>query len=130
MTFSNLKRYLPPILWMIFMFYMSSKSDLPSNQVYAVDFITKKIAHISEYFVLTLLWARALKRPLPDLALIFALIYAFSDETHQLFIPNRSGALRDVGIDFLGITAATLLVINYNKWKKHLSRPRTKTRKA
>lgn len=130
MTLSYIKRYLPPVLWMIFMFYMSSKSDLPSNQVYAVDFLTKKIAHVGEYFVLTLLWARALKRPQPDLALIFALIYAFSDETHQLFIPNRSGAIRDVGIDFLGISAATLLVINFNKWTKHISRPRTKIQKV
>ena len=112
------------------MFYLSSKSDLPSNQVYTVDFITKKIAHLGEYFILTILWARALKRPLPDLALLFALIYAFTDETHQLFIPNRTGNIRDVGIDFLGISAATLLIIKTDQWKKHLSRHRTKTQKG
>ncbi len=130
MTLNKITRYLPPVLWMILMYFLSSRSDLPSAQVYTVDFITKKFAHLCEYFILTVLWARALKRPLPDLAILFALIYAFSDETHQLFIPNRTGALRDVGIDFIGISAGALAVIKINQWSKHLSRLRTKTRKV
>jgi VanZ family protein len=32
-----------------------------------------------------------------------SLLYAFSDETHQLFVPGREGKLSDVGIDAIGI---------------------------
>ena len=126
MALKKLFRFLPPILWMLLMFFVSSRSDLPSNQVYAVDFIQKKASHVAEYFILTVLWTRALKRPMPDMAIIFALIYAFTDETHQLFVPNRTGAIRDVGIDFLGISAAALIMIKINSWKKHLSPLRIK----
>jgi VanZ family protein len=130
MTLKRTIRFLPPILWMAFMFFLSSRSDLPSNQVYAVDFIIKKASHVAEYFILTVLWNRALKRNSPDLAILFALMYAFSDETHQLFVPNRSGALRDVGIDFLGISAAAFIMINLKPWKKFTFPHPSKTHKA
>ena len=118
MTFKSSIRFLPPFIWMGIMFFLSSRSDLPSNQVYAVDFMTKKFSHIAEYFILTVLWSRSLRRPTPDVAIIFALIYAFTDETHQLFVPNRAGALRDVAIDFIGISSASLIMINLKQWKK------------
>lgn len=122
-------RYLPPLLWMVFMFYLSSKTDLPSNQVYAVDFLTKKIAHVGEYFILTFLWANSLNRKTPDLAILYTLIYAFVDETHQLFVPYRTGNLRDVAIDFLGISVAAFIILKINTWKKYTYQAPAKTHK-
>jgi VanZ family protein len=39
---------------------------------------------------------------------VIALLYAFSDEWHQSFVPGREGALRDVGIDALGVIGVSL----------------------
>ncbi len=39
--------------------------------------------------------------------LLICLMYACSDEIHQLFVAGRSGKLSDVGIDALGFTLTT-----------------------
>ena len=53
------------------------------------------------------------------------MIYAISDEIHQLFVPGRAGQVRDVLIDsagsFLGIIlvmAFVKLLIKFNKKHK------------
>ena len=116
----NISRYLPVVVWMSFMFYLSSRSDLPSGATLESDFIGKKFAHIFEYFILNYLWYRALLYKNPGQAMLFSLIYAFTDEIHQLFIPGRTGKLRDVGIDFIGISASTLLILKFSSWKNLL----------
>lgn len=40
--------------------------------------------------------------------LIIALVYAISDEVHQLFVPGRVASIRDVLIDLIGITTAII----------------------
>ncbi len=37
------------------------------------------------------------------------LLYAVSDEVHQLFVPGRAGMIKDVFIDFSGSSAAILI---------------------
>lgn len=44
------------------------------------------------------------------ISLIFCLMYAISDEVHQLFVPGRSGQATDVLIDFSGSLAAILIL--------------------
>ena len=50
------------------------------------------------------------------------LLYASSDEIHQLFVPGRSGEVRDVMIDFsgaaLGIALSTLVFLLICRIKK------------
>jgi VanZ family protein len=116
----NILRYGPVILWMAFMFFLSSRSDLPATKVHAFDFVTKKIAHILEYIILNLLWYRAIAKKQPTTAMLYSLIFAFTDETHQIFIPYRSGVLRDVGIDFIGILISSLLIIKLKLWNSFL----------
>jgi VanZ family protein len=41
--------------------------------------------------------------------LIIALIYAISDEIHQLFVQGRVASIKDVFIDLIGITTAIIL---------------------
>ena len=43
-------------------------------------------------------------------ASVFSLIYAISDEYHQIFILGRSGKLSDAGIDSIGIIIALLTI--------------------
>ena len=109
------------VLWMALIFYMSSIPDLPSNNVFLLDFIFKKTAHIIEYTVLFLLWFRALGNRNPLQALMFSLAYAFTDEIHQLFVPGRTGRLRDVGIDSIGMIISALLIVKFDLWKQLLS---------
>ena len=45
-----------------------------------------------------------------------AVCYAISDECHQLFVPGRSGEMRDVLIDTAGIVIGVLLVLLL--WRK------------
>jgi len=110
-------KFIPAVLWMILIFYMSSVPDLPSNKLFIVDFLFKKTAHIFEYTVLFLLWYRALGKRSPLEAFIISIIYAFSDEIHQLLVPGRTGLLRDVVIDSFGMVVASLLIVKFDLWK-------------
>jgi len=114
-------KFIPAVLWMIFIFWMSSIPDLPSNKFFLLDFIFKKTAHVIEYTVLFLLWFRALGNKNPFQAIVFSIVYAFTDEIHQLFIPGRTGRLRDVGIDSIGMIIFAFLIVKFDLWKLLLS---------
>ncbi len=115
-----LLRYVPVILWMILMFIFSSRSDLPVNGTVTEDFFSKKLAHILEYTLLMFLMFRAVGTKNPARAFLYSLIYAFSDEIHQLFTPYRSGNLWDVGIDSIGLVISTLIIIKLRLWNSLL----------
>lgn len=117
----KLARYTPVILWMTLIFWISSIPDLPSNNVDVLDFLMKKTAHFLEYTILFLLWYRTIGKKNPFLALIFSLIYAFTDEIHQLLVPGRTGKLTDVAIDFSGMLISALLIVKFDLWKILLS---------
>jgi VanZ family protein len=42
------------------------------------------------------------------LALLLCILYAISDEVHQIFIPGRSGEIRDVIMDIVGSSVGVL----------------------
>jgi len=109
------KLWSPVFAWAGFIFYLSSIPYLETGLPY--DFLLRKIAHISEYFILTLFLYRAFKNTftLKPLRLFVypattAVLYAVSDETHQLFVPGRGGSPRDVFIDAIGIFGFYLVV--------------------
>ena len=86
------------------------------NLIDTADFFVRKCAHFSIYAALGAAVTLAMsghKIPLSR-ALLFALgiclLYAASDETHQLFVPGRSGQASDVLIDFCGSLTGGLLV--------------------
>lgn len=108
------------ILWAGIIFYFSSLPDLKSELPNIWDLIFRKIAHISEYFVLTyfliktLLGHRIKKKTALLAALLLAFSYAISDEYHQTFTLGRSGRFDDVLIDSVGIL---LMMIMYQRIK-------------
>ena len=74
-----------------------------------------KNAHFIAYFILGILLVNALGR-WGDLhvrqlriSFVIAVLYAASDEFHQLFIEERSGEFRDVVIDSAGAATGILL---------------------
>ena len=79
----------------------------------------RKIAHIREYFILCLLVCMFFDTynisyiKVIVYSFIFCFLYACSDEIHQLFVPGRSGNIKDVFIDSIGIFF--VIVIYYFK---------------
>ena len=107
-------RWLAVILWMGAIFAVSDMPSIatPFEPVY--DFTFKKLAHVTVYGILTALLFSALRihiRPRGRVlltAMLVAVLYAFSDEWHQTFVPGREGTLRDVGIDALGAVGMSM----------------------
>jgi len=70
--------------------------------------IVRKYAHFSAYLVLGLLIMNALRRSGVRgfkafmFSLLFCILYAVSDEIHQLFVPGRGAQVTDVLIDGAG----------------------------
>lgn len=103
------------IIWMGVIFYFSSLPDLKSELPNFWDLVFRKLAHFSEYFVLTYFLIKALlghrikKKTVLLVALLLAFSYAISDEYHQTFTLGRSGRFEDVLIDSVGILLMTIM---------------------
>lgn len=65
--------------------------------------LIRKGAHFTEYAVLAMLVANALRMPQKWwIPIVFCALYALSDEIHQYFVPDRACRLLDVCIDTAG----------------------------
>lgn len=81
--------------------------DLNSILGDTADFVVRKGAHMTEYFILIMLIQRTLNLKYTlNKSLLFALgltvLYACSDEYHQTFVQGRCGQVKDVLIDTCG----------------------------
>lgn len=105
--------------------------DERTELIASFQFIARKTAHFSIYAVLgllsflTVISYRNLKFGFRiAISAAICLLYAVSDEIHQLFIQGRSCELRDVCIDFCGsllaITLSALIVRYISKIYKHV----------
>lgn len=124
-----LKYWVPPLVWMSFIFFLSSRQSVTITGTFTIDFVIFKGLHMIEYGFLYLLLFRAfysLKNKQLSLetkyvlALVFAVVYAASDEFHQTFVASREGTIRDILIDTAGIVLF-YMYIKYNmSWIKKL----------
>ncbi|MBI2327737.1 VanZ family protein [Candidatus Curtissbacteria bacterium] len=112
-------RWLPPFLWAIVIFALSSIEQIATSRVFVWDFFIKKFAHVSEYAVLFGLIYRATHGNWIS-AYVLTIIYAATDEYHQSFVPGRTATFLDLGIDFSGanIAAYCLWKLNQIRSKK------------
>jgi VanZ family protein len=84
------------------------ESNTITDLVLKFNHIVRKFAHFSIYFVLGLLVTNAFVRSGVRgfkafiFSLVFCILYAVSDEVHQLFVPGRGAQVTDVLIDSLG----------------------------
>lgn len=91
----------------------------------ALSWALRKTAHLAEYAVLGLLAAGALgalfpgyvrctsRRALWRIAVVvipFGALVAFIDELHQTSLPSRTGSIRDVVVDLVGLSVGVLVV--------------------
>jgi len=129
--------YLPLLAWLAFISFASSDNFNAGNTsriigplilwlfpntkpetLAVIHFITRKIAHFTEYAILGFLAARAFRTsPRPAISqrwfLICAtlvVVYALIDEYHQSFVPSRTASLFDSMIDMAGGLTALLIV--------------------
>ncbi|MGX8834494.1 VanZ family protein [Amedibacillus sp. YH-ame6] len=83
------------------------------------SFIVRKLAHMSEYAVLAILFALYFKeinvQHYGVYAIVAVFLYASTDEFHQLFVKGRSGQFKDVLIDTFGGTLGFMLLQIYYK---------------
>lgn len=100
--------------------------DLNSILGDMADFVVRKGAHMTEYFILIMLIQRALRiKYTLNKSLCFSflltVLYAGSDEYHQTFVPGRCGQVKDVLIDSCGALIYVIIIkckhIN-NNWLK------------
>ena len=117
-----IRYWLPPLALMGVIFYLSSRQSIGVSQEESINFIIFKTLHVLEYALLTFLLFRALyKTETWKLSLtqsltwaaILAFTYGVSDEIHQTFVPTRTGSVRDIFIDLIGICGMVL----YTKYR-------------
>ena len=101
----------------------AKSSVLPKSQRdEKINTFIRKNAHALEYFILAVLVANSLflfgikGRNALFIIMFICLFYAVTDEYHQLFIPGRGSAVRDVLIDFGGaVCGITFFYLVYYK---------------
>lgn len=106
--------YFPPIVWMGVIFFFSSMPGYAaSRELTPAEWIVRKGAHVSEFFILGILTFRLVWRyffRIPGIAFFLAgslaLLFASLDELHQYFVPLRQARVTDIAIDAIGIGLA------------------------
>ncbi len=112
--------WIPAIIWMGVIFYLSSLPDLKTN-LGIWDTVLRKCAHGFEFAILLLLVWRAFRQSSLSFkgtigfAFVFSFLYAISDELHQMFVAKRVGSPLDVGIDTLGILLMILVIWMFHR---------------
>jgi VanZ family protein len=128
--------WLPPFVYMGVIFALSAQSDpLPA----VTRFVWDKALHVLEYTVLGVLLCRALHGeglPMVRAALLAAALasgYGVTDETHQLFVPDRQAGADDWLADTGGGAAGAMLfnMVSHRRRRLRRSPPaRSDQRKA
>lgn len=98
--------FVPLFIWMGIIYFFSSQPRIPITTSYVISFAIFKTAHLFEYAILYFLWVRfcimaQIKHPFL-VALMATILYAVTDELHQLFVPTREGKFRDIVVDSMG----------------------------
>lgn len=137
------------ILWMALIFKLSSQPAAQSGKlstgiaeinikviekvkpnakfnIVKFDHMIRKNAHFFVYLVLGVFVENALRisgvRGYRCIvySLLICILYATSDELHQVFIPGRGAQVKDVIIDSAGACVGILVCLGFNKKKKDI----------
>lgn len=114
---SNLSRTVTEKITNKIKFIQNLDTDKKEKVLHKAEIIIRKLAHFSEYtlvgiLLMALMSTYEIKSKLRVLvSFIIGVVYASSDEIHQLFVPGREGAVRDVLIDSTGVITGICIVI-------------------
>ena len=92
---------------------------LEPHQVDMIHGLLRKAGHVTEYFLLGILFFHAFRSNSLQkwrlrwtiYAMIGVVFYAASDELHQIFVSSRTASLVDVGIDSAGGILSQIAII-------------------
>lgn len=141
MKLNKMISWIAVIIWMLIIFHLSSQVAGQSNQlsvgitkivvdifnnifhsadldINAYNHIIRKNAHFFAYLILGILAANVLSKNEHKgvfIVLVFCIIYAISDETHQMFVPGRGPGLKDVIIDSAGAGVGIIIYLGVGK---------------
>ncbi len=88
-------------------------------------FPLRKLAHFTEFAALgmTLKWLFAMRQKNRGYALLCGILAAATDETIQIFVPDRGPSVRDVALDSCGVlTGMILLYLGHSYFTKRKNR--------
>jgi len=109
--------YILTTVYMVMIFYLSSLSSIdqpgPLGKLSNVD----KLEHSVEFLVLGLLLffsfhytaSAKIRDHAWAMAIMVGILYAISDEVHQIFVPDRTADLLDLLVDSAGISVASMV---------------------
>jgi VanZ family protein len=134
-----IKSWLPVLIWVTVIFIFSSNPDpykylpeawrsvVPLHEI-SNSSLTEwigQLMHFVEYLVLAFLLRRSLHASgrdaralyktsaagtkIPALVILISMLFALSDEIHQLFVPGRAFQVVDLLIDLLGVLCGVYL---------------------
>lgn len=110
--------------------YQEWDTDEQERFVEHIDFGVRKTAHAMEYMVLGMLLTILILEYQQEIrkcavySLGVSVLYATSDEIHQIFIAGRSCRLMDVGIDSIGAICGIALIMLWRKIRKQKKKER------
>lgn len=97
-------------------------SSTISAWLHIPEIMVRKMAHVTEFLLLTLCAILALRKahgvtPFKTVIIagVIAVVYASTDEIHQLFVNGRHGCFTDVLVDSIGVVIACTLYFFINK---------------
>jgi VanZ family protein len=140
---SKLQYWFPVILWIGFIFWMSTgvfsaqntfiyfepilrffAPSISHREIMYLHTVLRKVAHLTEYFISGLLIFRAFRNGSHKRkewswalsSLFVVILIAASDEFHQSYVAARTASLVDVGIDvFGGLLAQSISVFIFQR---------------
>jgi len=139
------KYWLPLLLWMCFIFWMSTETfssentfswiemllrflapKISAQEMVFAHVLIRKAAHVTEYFVLGLLLFRTFRGNSALLwnwrwsffAVIGVALWAASDEFHQSFVSTRTASAVDVSIDTAGGILAQFVAALWYRYRR------------
>jgi VanZ family protein len=141
----TIKTWLPVILWICCIFILSTdtfssdhtsiiierflRSFLPhitARQIDTIHFFVRKTAHLTEYFIMSLLLFHSFRNTLQfqrNWRLVFysfliVIFVAAADEFHQSFVMSRTSSVIDIGIDIAGGILGLVICLEFYRLRR------------
>lgn len=122
----HIRYWFPVYIYAIFIFFFSNSSTPPTEKIIMGTTypILNYFKHFVEYSLFSILLIRAssnsnFKNPFLS-TIIISILYAITDEIHQIYIPERFFSYKDIFADTLGILITQYIIYyrtKYNHFK-------------
>ena len=118
--------HVPPLVWAAIIFVESS---IPGHAFPRAPLGTDKLVHVAMFFILGWLLHRAFTHQSLELVSkmslyltqVVTILYGFSDELHQLFVPGRTADMYDMTADAIGGFLFIVVFLIFRLFRKNAS---------